>query len=384
MIAYSRESLDNLDIQQEAAEALERAILTPAEFEQIRQAHPFRLYMPNIFVRIGLFLLTFVAVVCGAGLFVLISMGSSERGIGAVLIFVGISCYVVSELFIHLRHVFRAGVDDALHWMGAGLIFGGISLVSNNMSALMGSWLVFGLALWSVLRYADSAMALAAYGGLVSVIYHLLIPNVAFGSAILPFVIMAVSVAGYFVATHLADDEECRHYRSCLVVLRAATLVTFYLSGNYYIAQKVNASINGETLGVPLGWLWWIFTGVVPVFYVVAGLKRKDAVVLWTGMGLVAGAIFTVRYYYHLLPAELAMVLGGIVAIPAAYGLIRYLRVPKDGYTSEAGDAPHALESLPVEGLVVAETLQSVAQPLDQVKGFGGGMGGGAGASGSY
>jgi len=384
MIAYNSESLDNLAIQQDAAEALKRAVITPEEYEQIRQAHPVRLYTPNFFVRIGLIVLTVVAVVCGAGLFLLLTMGPSDRGIGTILIFFGISCYVVLELFVHLRRFFRAGVDDALIWMAGSLIFGGIYFVDGNMSAVTGSWILVVLAGWGALRYADRVMTLVAYGALISAVYHMVLDDVAFGSAILPFVIMAVSVVAYLVATPLALAEAGRHYRSCLLLLRMAALVTFYLSGNFYVAQKINASIHGETAIVPLGWLWWGLTCIVPVFYILAGLRRKDAILLWTGMGLVAAAIGTIRYYYHLLPAEWAMIFGGIILIAGAYGLIRYLRVPKEGFTSAAPDEPHVLETLHVESLAVAEALQSVAQPLDQGKGFGGGSGGGGGASGTY
>jgi hypothetical protein len=384
MIAYNRKSLDNLDFQREAAEALKRAVISAAEYERIRQAHPVRLYSPNFFVRFGLFVLTVVAVVCGAGLYLLVNLGSGERGIGSALIFFGVLCYVVLELFIHLRHFYRAGVDDALIWMATGMVFLGTNLVDGDISVIPECCMVAVLAGWGFIRYEDRILALLAFGAFVSAVYHLILDKFASGSAILPFVIMAVAVATYLVFTKLALAERCRHYHSCLMMLRMAALVTFYISGNFYVAQKVNESIHGQKATVPLGWLWWAFTCIVPVFYIVAGLKRKDVVLLWTGLGLVAGTIFTIRYYYHLLPAELAMILGGIILIVGAYGLIRYLREPKEGFTSAASDEPHVLENLQVESLVVAEAFQSIGQPVDQAKGFGGGSAGGGGASGSY
>jgi hypothetical protein len=106
---------------------------------------------------------------------------------------------------------------------------------------------------------------------------------------------------------------------------------------------------------------------------------------------LVAGAIFTIRYYYHILPAELAMIIGGCILIAGAYGLIRYLQTPKHGFTSIAPDEPkpHPLQNLPVESLILAETFKSTpTQPSDQPPHFGGGSGGGsgggAGAGGIY
>ena len=385
MIAHNRQSLDNRDIQQQAAEALAKTVITQTEYDRIREAYPFKLYTPNAFIRIGLFLLTVLAVACGLGLFMLINMSAGDKALGIILIFWGVAAYAGLEFFIYTRGVYRAGVDDALLWMAGGLLFGGINLLEYNISPTLESLMIFLLAGWGVLRYADRLMALVAYGGLISLIFHLTITFGSFGSAILPFVVMAVSVIAYILFTSLSTVESLRHYHTCLLLLRMAALLSFYLSGNYYVVQNINASLHGETAPVALGWLWWIFTCIVPVAYIVAGIRKKDAILLWTGLGLVAGAVFTIRYYYHVLPAELAMIAGGSILIVGAYGLIRYLHMGRNGFTSMAPDEPHILEHLPIESLILTETFRSVATPpTDQAGRFGGGSGGGAGASGTY
>jgi hypothetical protein len=385
MIAHNRQSLDNLDTQQEAAEALAKTVITQAEYDRIREACPFKLYSPNIFIRIGLFLLTVLAVACGLGLFMLMTLSGGEHAIGFILIFWGLAAYGGLELFIRSRGVYQAGVDDALLWLGGGLVFGGINLLATNISPILESWMVLVLAGWGVLRYADRLMALVAYGALISVIFHLTNAFGSFGSAILPFVIMALSVIAYLLFTRLSTDESLRHYHTCLLLLRMTALLSFYLSGNYFVVQHINASLHGEAAPVALSWLWWTYTLIVPVAYVVTGIRKKDTILLWTGLGLVAGAVFTIRHYYHILPTELAMIAGGIILIVGAWGLIRYLHTPKHGFTSIASDEPHLLENLPVESLILAETFKSVpAQPADQSGRFGGGSGGGAGAGGTY
>ena len=385
MIAHNRESLDNRDIQQEAAEALAKTVITQAEYDRIREAYPFKLYTPNVFIRIGLFLLTVLAVACGLGLFMLINMSAGDKALGYILIFWGIASYAGLELFIYIRGVYRAGVDDALLWLGGGLVFGGINLLAYDISPTLESFMIIVLAGWGVLRYADRLMALVAYGALISLIFHLTNTLGSFGSAILPFVVMAVSVIAYFLFTRLSTLETLRHYHACLLLLRMAALLSFYLSGNYYVVHTINVSLHGEAAPVALSWLWWIFTVVVPVAYVVTGISKKDPILLWTGLGLAGGAVFTIRYYYHLLPAELAMIAGGSILIVGAYGLIRYLHPERKGFTSIAHDEPHLLEKLPIESLILAETFKSVpAQPADQSGQFGGGSGGGAGASGTY
>ena len=381
MIAHNRQALDNSEIQQQAAEALGKSVITQAEYNKIAEAYPFKLYTPNVFIRIGLFLLTVLAVACGLGLFMLITTGGGEHTIGLVLIFWGIASYGALEFFIHVRGVYRAGVDDALLWLAGGLIFGRIGLRFYDIPPAIQSTIILVLATWGAVRYADRLMALVAYAALINLIFHLLIAS----SAILPFAVMALSVVAYFLFTRLSKAESLRHYHSCLLLLRMAALLSFYLSGNYYVVQNINASLPGETTPVTLSWLWWTITSAVPVAYIVSGIRKKDTILLWTGLGLVAGAVFTFRFYYHILSAELAMIAAGGILIVGAYGLIRYLHTPKHGFTSIAPDERHPLANLPVESLILAETFKSTpTQPSDQSNSFGGGSGGGAGAGGTY
>ena len=385
MIAHNRQSLDNRDIQEQASDALAKHIITGAEYHRIRETHPFNLYSPNVFIRIGLFLLTVLIVACGLGLSLLIGMGGSEHSIGITMIFWGVAAYVALELFILNRDMYEAGVDDGLLWMAGGLVFGGIALLVDNLSAALGSGIIMVLAAWGVLRYADRLMALVTYGAFISLIFHLLTAAGSFAMAITPFVVMAVSITSYFLFTRLLDIESLRHYHPCLTLLRVGALTSFYLAGNYYVVRHVNASLHGQSAPIALSWLWWTITAIVPITYVVAGIRKKDTILLWTGLALTTAAVFTIRAYYHVLPAEIAMILGGAILIVGTYALIRYLRTSRHGFTSAAPDEPHVLENLPVESLVLAETFKSVPnQPLDQTNRFGGGSGGGGGAGGTY
>ena len=83
---------------------------------------------------------------------------------------------------------------------------------------------------------------------------------------------------------------------------------------------------SGNTESVSLGWLFWMLTAVTPLFYIYAGVRKKDHLFLWTGLGLIAATIFTIRYYYHLMPVEWELLSGGAVMFAIAYGLIRYLK----------------------------------------------------------
>lgn len=380
MIAYNRKSLDYRDIRQRAAAALAKGVITQEEYQRISEAYPAELYSPNIFIRIGLFLLTALVVACGLGLSELITSGSS-----GVMIFWGLISYCGLELFIRRKRVYRSGIDDALLWTATFLVLYGIIWLVLRVPDNLSNGLTLLLASWGMLRYADRVMALMAYYALINQIFHFLIVHSPFGSAVIPFVFMAVSTAAYLLFTRFSGNVSLRHYRPGLILLRAAALLSFYLSVNYYVVQQVNASLHGGSSPVAIGWFWWTATAIVPIAYMVWGIRKKDTILLWTGLALVAASIFTVRYYYHVLPAELAMILAGAILLIGAWALIRYLRIPRNGFTSAAPDEPHLLQNLPVEGLILAETFKAVpSAPLDQPSRFGGGSGGGAGAGGTY
>lgn len=224
-----------------------------------------------------------------------------------------------------------------------------------------------------------------AYGAFLCIIFYTVGQWGPVARALLPFLVMGLSIGCYFLFTRLHADTTLRHYRSCLQLLRIASLLSLYAAGNYYVVRETNALLSGRSGPVAIGWLWWLLTFLIPFGYIVKGLRRKDVLFLWTGMALVAASIVTFRYYYHLFPTESVMVIGGILLIAGIYGITRYLRTPRNGFTVAAPDHPHPMADLPVEALIIAESFKGItAQPADGGARFGGGDTGGGGAGGQY
>jgi len=385
MIAYDRRSLDNRAIRTKAEQAADQKIITKEECARILEAYPSGLYTPNIFIRIGLFLLTVLASLCCLGLFMLVSGVSGSNSFGIQFIILGLMAYTALEIFIRTHKFYCAGVDDALLWVAGGTILAGINIIADRISPYNQDLIVLLLAAGGALRYGDRLMTLVAYSALLSLLFHTAIDLGAAARAILPFGIMLVSVAFYLLSARLANEERLRHYHSCLLLLRVAALLSFYLAGNYYVIRQLNELITTTDGPVSLGWLWWLLTAVTPVLYIVKGIQKKDPIFIWTGLMLTAAIIFTVRYYYHVLSPELAMIIGGVMLVTGAYALIRYLQPSKHGFTSASPKEPHILGNLPVEGLILAESFKAAgAQPAGPEVRFGGGSGGGGGAGGEY
>ncbi|PSL47771.1 hypothetical protein CLV51_102631 [Chitinophaga niastensis] len=389
MLAYNRQTLDNLEIKEEAEKALRKDCIDAATFKAIEAAHPVNFYTPNPIIKIGLFILTVIIASFSMGFLTLISLEAirNESGYAGLCVFFGLVCYGALELFIREKKFYKAGVDDALLWSAIGLFLCALA-IKGNTSLSTWSICVLVLTLLATLRFADMALSGVAYLAFLAFVFSILVKLGPVAKTITPFVIMLLSLATWFVVRRLATQQPLRHYKHCLTVVEVLSLLTLYLAGNYFVVREVSNAMFDLQLkdgqSIPGAMLFWIFTTVIPFVYLYLGIRRKDAVLLRTGMLLLAAIVFTIRYYHSVMPLETAMVTGGIILTGGAWALISYLQTPRHGFTYLETDEPSLADKLNVESLVIAQTFKPGPQTPSNDMNFGGGTGGGGGASGEY
>lgn len=389
MLAYNSTTLDNLEIKEEAEKALRKNCIEVSTYKAIEAAHPVNFYTPNPVIKIGLFILTVVIVSFSLGLLTLMMLDAlrNEDGFAGLCIFGGLVCYGALEIAIREKKLFRAGVDDALLWGAVSLICSSMA-IAGHVSATTVCFVVCFVTLLATLRFADMVMAGVAYLAFLGFIFTVAIKLGPVAKTIVPFLIMVVSVTVYVAVKKISAYHFSRHYKHCLTVLSVLSLLTLYMAGNYFVVRELSDRMFDLQLqdgqSIPGALFFWIYTAVVPVIYLWLGIRKKDAVLLRTGMVLLAAIVFTVRYYHSVLPLETAMVLGGMVLTVGAWALIRYLKEPKHGFTYEEPDDPSLADKLRLESLIIAQTYVPGAQPAGNDVQFGGGSGGGGGASGDY
>lgn len=387
MIAYNKEWLDNEEANVQIENAYEDCCITKEEKIAALAKFPSGFYTPNVFVRIGLSILTAVIIAFSFALLTLAFLNSaldSERSVAVICIIFGFLCYAVLEWFVHNKNHHQSGVDDALMRIGFILIVTGLNFLFN-ISPLGNSIIIFLISVYFTLRFGDKLMAiLAAISTLAVVLYSLLLVG-GIAQAIIPFALMLASASMYFWSKKLTKIASWRHYKDCIFIIGIIALICFYLSGNYFIVRETSVELLEMELAsnenISFAWVFWIFTVTIPILYIVWGIIKKDPVLLRTGLLLIGGMIFTVRYYYQVLPIENAMLIGGVLIILTSYFFIKYLKLPKAGFTSEELRTASGANNL--EALIIAETLSSQQQPQSGNQ-FGGGDFGGGGATGSY
>ncbi|HEX4850458.1 MAG TPA: hypothetical protein VFV08_06605 [Puia sp.] len=388
MIAYNKSWLDNLNLHHQLEEAYSLGCISKEEWEASKKEYPLGFYSPNLFMRIGLFILTFIISSFGLGFcaMLIFSSGAGEHVLGIIAFVLGVIHFFVLEFWIRKGH-FRSGVDDALLWMGAALLFLAFNMMTT-ISSLGNSVLVLVIALVCVLRYIDGGMAVLASLSLFSTIFFAFSNLGGAEKAIAAFFIMAAAAILYLIVRRIRGQDRFRYYSSCLLLVKITALVGLYAAANYYVVKEMSALMfdlpSQHTGPLPLGWLFWFLTIAIPIAYIAIGIRRKDVVPLRTGLILVAATIFTIRYYYAILPIEFAMVYGGFLLIMIAYGLTKYLKIPRRGFTSEENKELSVISKIQVESLVIAEIASGTAQQIASPTRFGGGSGGGGGAGGEF
>lgn len=389
MIAYNSHKLDNLLVTEAAEQALKKQCITAGEYENIKTAHPSGFYTPNPYMRIGLFILTVIIVLFSFGLFIVIALtgNSNADAFGGLTVFFGLATYGMLEYMVHEKKHYKSGVDASLMWMSGIFIISSIYIFTEmNVTPVQIFSIVFVTGTLLVLRFADVLMSAVAYLAFLGMLFYICLYTVHVSLLFMPFLLMGVSLGIYLLAVKLSVNKACRHYTGCLAMIEIIALLTLYLAGNYFIVREARAVLFYEDLpgdNIPAGWFFWILTVLIPAVYLSVGILKKNRILIRTGLVLVAAIVFTIRYYHSVAPLEVAMTLGGMIMIIFAYGIIKYLHVPKNKFTYEETDDQDSMASLQIESVVIAQTFNQQAQPDNRFD-FGGGSGSGGGASGQY
>lgn len=343
MIAYRRDWLDALEIRDQADYWGSNGLIPEEKVQELHEKYPVGFYSPNWFIRIGLALFGGVIISAVQGLFFLIFSPDLGSEVAAMSILTGGLLLGALEFWLirSARH-YRSGLDDiTLYLGGSALIFGLVQLFLETAPFEL------QLVCWSILlglgaiRYADTPMTLLSFGCfvafLIQITDRILGPK---GMYLLPWLIMSVAGAAYWLSRKMQQQSDLRFWKTPLVWIEAAALALFYICGNYWVVQGFSSELMPEA-PMPLQPLFWILTFAVPAAYLYFGWKKKDRLMLDIGFFCVVAAIATYRYYFHLLAVEWAVTIGGALLLAISWYCIRALKhghIPGYTYAQDGRD----------------------------------------------
>ena len=386
MLAYSKSTLKNLAIQKQAKTAFRLRLISPFAFDEIMRSYPVNLFTPNVFVQLGLGVLTFLIVLA---LYFLLAL-LTGFGQPATIMFYGLGCYAFLEYLVLGKKHYNSGVDNLL--LCAIVIFLTVAVLAflqdTDQYEIIAALCVCVFALLLAIRYVDSLMAVTSSIAFLFFLFYAFSKNVVVSDQLVPFIMIIASALLYKLSRSTVRTKAGDAFDKAANLVGIVALLSFYISGNYYVVKEMqdNRTVFGivQNNEPALAWFFWVWTVAVPIFYLFVGIRKRDLVFTRAGILLLIGAVLTYRYYYALAAVEIVMLVSGSILIAACILLIRYLRNSHSGFTFEQ-DHKRNENVLNLEGLLIGEAFgeQSTKQQTAGTN-FGGGSFGGGGAGDRY
>lgn len=391
MIAYNKTKFSDLILLEQAKKWKRVNLIDQEIFRAIVEAKWNAYKRSNIFLRAGVFILTYILASSSIGLVFLFFHLDHEQVIGFFLLLFGAISIAALEYFIRSKNVFNTGIDESLLYFSIGLILGGITAMFklydlHNFSLVL-CLMSCPLLVLAVIRYVDKLLAVCAWLVFLGILFFG-IPD-WFGMTVakitLPFLTILMSLAAYNFIVGLRNKFALRFYEGCFNWLIYTTLITFYAGGNYFVVRELSTSFFDVEIkpgdDIPMAWFFYAFTILVPVGMVLSGMLKRNKPFLICGMLLCAAAVATIRYYYSIMPIEVALILGGTVMIVLAVAAYFLYKKKNAGITFEEDHTSNPLISKDLEAIFISQVMrQHILTP--EIK-YGGGEFGGGGAGGN-
>lgn len=351
---------------------------------------PYRQYA--FLKRAGMYFITLVATAGAMMLFLQIALVPFSLGYGslsALYLLMGIALYVAADKFS--RRMYRHGPDDAVLHTGFFMVCGSLIAmimdtgIDPGIARLLAGILICGVAWITVRLYADSLIAvcgLAAGNAVPLLALSLIDTRLLFFSALVLIPLNLLILA----AINRLDRLKNHYWQNCFAAMRFTCCLLMYAGVNLFVVQSLAFELMGKET-IPLRPFFVALTTLFPFVLLAAGLKKKARYLVHAGLLMLLLSVATIRHYYQVMPAELALVLGGAALTLVSYFSIRYLRNHETPYTFEP-----AAEDQELKDAELLMIVQQFGQKPGTVTGtgdkssasFNGGQFGGAGSGGDY
>lgn len=386
MIVYDRKKLDNEVLVDEANTLFKGGFISKEQKKFIEKELPVLKSQNNILVRIGFFLLGTLLYSSICGMISLVGLNSEH-------FYLQICSYIFAAVgfagaeFLGKQNYRSHGLDDAFI-LGALFCLGiAVAVTTEGYETVIATFVAFG-ALFMFLRYLHLLSMLVFCLAVTTFLFFQMFEFGDIGKAILPFVALIFAGVSYFVTKKMIQNLAKSYYYNGILLANSFCLILFYFSCNYLIVRELSVELLGTDVkpgtDIPFAFFFYAFTFIVPIVYLVQALRTKDRIMLWISFLTTAFSIYTIRFYYSVLPVEVALTIGGLVLFAIAYFSIKKLKEKESGLTFKPDRINHSDSLLNAEALVVASTFgmkPEVKTASSMEFGDGGFSGGGSGGN---
>jgi hypothetical protein len=395
--AYSASSEEALRARNLLKDWAGEGFLTPAQYQPMEQETTCDLRRTNIFLRVVLFLFTYIVVGAAMGLFFAVFLSHPSQQITGVflLIFAAIS-YAGAEFAVSQAKLYRYGIEEALVVCCVGFLCVGMEL----------AFFSGGSAQHSIESLVPAAGIIASI-----LIWHRFGLHYAFLGAMILVLWLAYDWTSSHMAQHLIVVAFYAVGLIAVAALRSGDRFT-YLDVEYSVAEAllcfgIYVAINLQLSSVDLLREWWgglqsssafpktfywatcVLIWCLPPAILLRGVRRKDRFVIAAGAIAAVLTLATNKPYLGWPRRTWDPMLLGVFLAGAALLLRRWLSRGQDGIRD--GFTARRLSGKDKQWMNVASTAFGLAhspaptpQPASPDVHFGGGDSGGGGASSDF
>ena len=383
MIVFDKKLLENTFLLNRAEKLNEQGFVPKSQLQEIKSGLPVLKSQNNILIRIGFFILGCLLYASFVGVISLFSMPLIDSSFWIILFLYTIIGVVLSEFLAREHKQFGYGLDDAFILGFQGFFCATVGVAFDDGLAAFVA--LFFIGLIACIRYVHTLSLLLSLIGLTGTICYAVIEMKVVDAGFLPFLLLTLSLILYFIYNKSSKLPKYDYHENLLMLLQAFSLALGYFSMNYLAVRELSESLLGLRIedgqDIPFAFLFYGFTFLIPVFYIIYSLYSKDKLMMVIGFLTFGFSIYTIRFYYHILPIEIALLLAGIVLFAGACFAIYKLKDKQTGITfkAERGSNNDILPN--IEALIVSTQIDLKSTETQGKMPFGGGgfSGGGAG-----
>jgi hypothetical protein len=198
-----------------------------------------------------------------------------------------------------------------------------------------------------------------------------------------------LAIGIYSIYNKLSQSPKSYYYKNSLQIAKVFSLILGYASVNYLVVRQLSEELMGLVLvgnkDIPFSFLFYGLTFIVPVLFIVCSLYKKDRTMLIIGFLTLGFSFYTIRYYYSLMPVEIALILGGTILFGLTYFFIKKIKDKEVGVTFKRDRNADSNALLNVQALIINSQLDlKPVETVNQNMPFGGGDFSGGGSGGSF
>ena len=389
IISYNIDELEKKQILSEAKVLYKSKMINGTQYDKIREEIKSELYSPTIFIRILLFILSYIGmttVIAPIGLMFsaiaeIIKIGDIGFRVLAVMLGVSLIWFTEKVLILGKNH-YKSGVTEAGIYSGTLFIMFGVLGFGENIEI---GYLILGFLFSAIIavRYLDLLALIVSMTCFSNLLYKIIHAIGGVTEAFMPFIFFSIFLSIFLACTTLEKRLKSFVFNDHLIIAKAISLLVVYASVNYFVVRELSINLMGLTIAkgqdIPLAIVFYALTALLPFIYIGYGIIKRSVLILRVGLLICALSVITFKYYFSLGKPVITLTVAGVILIAISLWLMNYLKVMRNGFTRENMINDKWL-SEDMSAIIISQTLGG-NKPIDNKnESFGGGRSGGAGA----